>query len=213
VDDYPSNSRRSKENAPELKIEPEQKRVERIVEGEVQRRKTPLSRRFASTFFGGDARSVIGYVFLEVLIPSAKETISDAFSQGIEKMLFGDVRSTTRRNASRGTTGYTSYNRYSSNTPANTRPEPRGMTPRGKAIHDFDESILDSRAMAEEVISRMFDLLSRYEAVSVGDLYEMIGEKTVFTDERWGWTDLRGAGVRRSRGGYLLDLPKPEPLE
>jgi hypothetical protein len=215
VDDYPSNSRRSKETKPELKPLPSEKRVERVVEGDVQRRKTPLGKRLATTFLGGDARSVFTYVIMEVLIPSAKDTISDVVSQGIERMLFGEARSTTRRNAARtgGSTGYVSYNRYSSNPPA-ARTEPRNeISKRGRATHDFDEIILATRAEAEEVIGRLFDIVAKYEAATVADLYEMLGIETKFTDDRWGWTDLRGAGVTHIRGGYLLDLPRPDTLD
>jgi hypothetical protein len=55
--------------------------------------------------------------------------------------------------------------------------------------------------------------VSRYESASVADLYELVGLSSVHTDNRWGWTDLTGAGVSRIRGGYLLDLPEPEPLD
>ena len=31
-------------------------------------------------------------------------------------------------------------------------------------------------------------------------------------DWQWGWTDIRSAGIRRVREGYLLQLPRTEPL-
>lgn len=72
---------------------------------------------------------------------------------------------------------------------------------------------MDERAEAEEVIDRMFELVSRYGSVSVADMYELVGLASTHTDNKWGWTDLSGAGVSRIRGGYLLDLPEPEPLD
>ena len=80
-------------------------------------------------------------------------------------------------------------------------------------MHDFNEIILGTRVEAEEVIDRLFDLLSKYDNASVADLYELVGITANFTDEKWGWTDLRGASVAKVRNGYLLDLPRPEPLD
>lgn len=87
------------------------------------------------------------------------------------------------------------------------------MSRRGRSTHDFDEIILATRVEAEEVVDRLFDLVGRYESASVSDLYSLVGISGNFTDEKWGWTDLRGAGVERVRNGYLLDLPRPEPLD
>lgn len=72
---------------------------------------------------------------------------------------------------------------------------------------------MPTRVEAEEVIDRMFDLVSQYEMVTVADLYDLVGLANNYTDEKWGWTDIRGAGVSRIKGGYLLDLPRPEPLD
>ena len=80
-------------------------------------------------------------------------------------------------------------------------------------MHKFDDIILATRHEAEEVVDRLFDLMSRYDQVTVSDLYDLVGISRPFTDEQFGWTDLRGAGVTRVRDGYLLDLPRPETLD
>lgn len=213
MEEFPANSHKIRSTPAE---EPaETKKVEKVIEGDVVRRKKPLGKRFAETFFGGDARGVVAFVVMDVLIPAAKDTIADAFSTGIERMLFGEVRSASRRTGSRPSgSSYTSYNRYSQGPAATRREEPRNqMSRRGRASHDFDEIILDSRAAATEVIDRLFDLVSRYEQATVSDLYSLVGVSGNYTDEKWGWTDIRGAGVTRVRNGYLLDLPRPELLD
>jgi len=218
VDDYPPNSRKSREPKVESTLPEPEKRAEKVVEGEVVRRKKPLGRRFTETFFSGSGRGVVSYIVLDVLLPAAKDTIADVVSQGIERMLFGEARSTSRRTGARspGSSGYVSYNRYSAQ-PQNSvrRDDPRthDLSRRARASHDFDEIILATRAEAEEVIGRLFDIVSKYEAATVADLYELLGITSKFTDDRWGWTDIRGAGVTRVRNGYLLDLPRPEPLD
>lgn len=216
MDDFPANSHRARER--EQVVAPEPKRVEKIVEGEVKRRKKSLGKRIVETFLGGDARSVAAYLMMDVLVPSAKDTIADMFSQGIERMLFGESRSRSRRPSGySGSSGYVSYNRYSasSSPPAPRREEPRNqMSRRGRSQHEFDDIVLATRVEAEEVLDRLFDLISRYQTASVADFYEMVGESKNQIDERWGWTDLRSASIVKLRGeGYLINLPKPELLD
>lgn len=208
-EEFPSNSRSRKP----AKDEP--KKVEKVVTGSVARRKKPLGKRMAETFVGGDTRGVWGYVFYDVLLPAAKDMLADATSQGVERLLFGEARSRSRRGGRPGGPyGHVSYNRVGSHPAGRAgRPDERSVSRRARANHDFDEIILDTRAEANEVIERLFDLVSEYEQATVADLYEMVGIDSSYTDDKWGWTDMRGAGVTRIRSGYLLDLPKTEPLD
>jgi hypothetical protein len=61
----------------------------------------------------------------------------------------------------------------------------------------------------------MYDYMSRFGTVSVAHLYELTGIQSSHTDMKWGWDELRGSRVvpQRNGGGYLLDLPEPEPLD
>jgi hypothetical protein len=206
--DFPSNSDASRN-------QPEDKKIERVISGEARRKKPSIGKRFKDTFIAGTVRSTVSYVALDVLLPMAKDTVVEVVEQGITKLIFGDGR---RRRGSMpppsGPTGYINYSRYSSG-PMGDRMSSasRAMSRRARAAHDFDEIVLDSRTEAEEVIDRLYDLVSRYESASVADLYELVGLGSSHTDHKWGWTDLRGAGVSRIRDGYLLDLPDPDPLD
>lgn len=215
MDDFPSNARTriitNKTTTVKQEVTEEPKKIEKITTGEVIRRKKPLGKRLFETFFGGDAKTVISFVVMEVLVPAAKDAVADAVSQGVERTLFGEVRSSSRRAGSRPSSGYISYNRFS--TPSTkSREEPREISRRSRAHHEFDEIYLATRAEAEEALDRMYDLISKYEQATVADLYDLLGISSEYTDDKWGWTDLHGAGVIYSRKGYLLDLPKPEPL-
>lgn len=211
---YPPNSHRSKTDKADI---PE-KKVEKVVSGNVVRRKKGLGRQVAETFTGEDAQSVGQYILFDVLIPASKSMISDAVSQGVERMLFGDVRRRPNGGARVGTGSGThvSYNRMSSSSPGRAF-EPDGprrtMSRQARATHNFDEIILESRGEAEEILERLTDLVSQYDVATVTDLYDMIGVTGSFTDEKWGWYDLRSASVSRVRGGYLLDLPKTSPVD
>ena len=204
---FPSNSREPKH----------EKKIEKVTVGEVKIRKPGLGRRFREMFGGGDAKSVSQYVLLEVLVPAVKDTLADMVSQGVERLIFGEARSSSRRTGGRPSTSspYVSYNRYSSTPPwKRDREEREERRPaRTRGAHNFDDIILATRSEAEQVLDRMFDYLKQYNQVTVSDLYELVGISGNFVDEKWGWTDLRGAGAQRVRDGYLLDLPRPEQLD
>lgn len=110
--------------------------------------------------------------------------------------------------------GHVNYQGMSSAPPRNNRlPTSRTLSRRSRARQDFDEIVIQTRTEAEDVIDRMYDLLSRDGMVTVSDLYELTGIQSSHTDQKWGWTQLRGAKVARLRsGGFLLDLPEPEAL-
>ena len=208
--EFPANSRRP--GRPQREEKPKQ--LEKVVVGEVVRRKKPLGRRFSETFFGGDARGVWGYVALDVLVPALKDTIVDAVTQGIERMIFPDSRPRSRRGGSgpHGH-GYVNYQSRYNTRDSGRRDDRPQLSRRGRANHNFDEIILTTRAEATEVIDRLFDLVSKYEVATVADLYELVGVSSEYTDDKYGWTDIRGAGVTRVNGGYIIYVPRPEPLE
>jgi hypothetical protein len=186
------------------------KKIERVTSGEATRRRRSLRKQLKDVFVGGTIRDAMHFVVLEVLLPAAKDMVVEAGSQGIEKLIFGEgrrYRGITRPPS--GPTGHIQYNRYASPQMPSSR---RALSRRARSEHNFDEIVLDSREEAEEVIDRLFDLVSRYDTATVSDLYELVGLSSTFTDNQWGWTDLRGAGVQRIRDGYLLDLPDPDPL-
>ena len=207
--EFPPNSEASK------KIE--DKNLKRVTSGDVVRKKKPLSKRFKEVFIAGDPKTAVRLAVFEVLLPQARDIAWETISEYFRSLIVGGSRryrgSTPPQS---GPTGYVQYNRYSgimgSDRPSTSSSSQRAMSRQGRARHDFDEIVLDSRVEAEEVIDRLFEVVSRYEHASVADLYELVGLASSHTDHKWGWTDLHGAGVSRVRGGYLLDLPEPQPL-
>lgn len=193
--EYKSNSHRSKE------IEREEKKVERVVKGQVKSKK---KNKFADTFISEDAASVKEYIIFDVLIPAAKNAISDMVTTGIQMMLYGEVRGGSKSKGSK-----VSYSKYYDD----RRDRDYDRRSRTRSGYDYDEIILESRAEAEEVLNSMDDLLERYGLVSVADLYDLVGVTGNYTDNKYGWTNLRHASVQRLRDGYLLKLPRAIPLD
>lgn len=200
--DFPPNNEAAKKN------------IERVTSGEVIRKKKSLRKQFAETFVAGDMKTAVRYVMFDVLLPAAKDMVVEAGSAGIEKLIFGESRRRrTMSTPQSGPTGYVSYNRYSGPMGSGLQSAQRAISRQARARHDFDEIVLDSRAEAEEVIDRLYEVVNSYDSASVADLYELVGLASNHTDHKWGWTSLHGSGVSRIRDGYLLDLPDPEPLD
>lgn len=210
-EEFPDNSRRGKDR----KDEPI-KDIKPIAEVRASRRKPPLSRRLRDTFIPQDVGSVLAYVWFDVLVPAAKDMLVDAGSEALHRSFYGEGGRAGRRSSRYGGTGSTgtfvNYNRPS--TPFYKRDEPRALSRRARANHNFDDILIEKRVIADEVIDRLFDIISQYEQVTVADLYKIVDIEPTPQDYKWGWTDLRGAGVTRIPDGrYLLDLPRPEPLD
>jgi hypothetical protein len=210
--EYPGNSHRSKKEPEPV----EEKKIERVTEGPVIRKKTPLGRRFASLFIAGDSTTVTQYVIRDVLLPGARDMVTSAVTEYVERMVYGEGRTPGRSRpgatrSSGGPAGYVTYNRFASKP---TPEAPRaGISARNRATHNFDDIILGTRFEATEVLDKMFDTIARYEQVTVADFYEMVGETGSYTDRKWGWTDITGADIRKVRTGYLIILPEPIDLK
>lgn len=206
--DLPSNSNVGKDR--------EHKDLTQITVNEVTRRKKPLGQRLLSTFIAGDPKQAFQDVIFDVMLPAARDMVIDGFTRGVEQWFYGDARTARSRNTSRpsGTNGYVSYNRFASNTQGSTvarRDEDRSpKVPRNVASPD--DLVVGTRVEAESIIDRMFDIVSRWEQATVHDLYELVGITGEPIDQKWGWTNMEGATFRRIGSGYLLVLPKLEPL-
>lgn len=212
MDAFPPNSRKAADARPA----PEPKRVEQVTSAEAHRRSKPLGKKFKETFIGGDAKTTANYVFFEVFLPEAKSVIVDAVSQGFERLIFGESRGPRRPSASSGYSnlGRVNYSRMSNQAQQRGPQQPRQISPRARQQHDFGEIQVASRVEANDVLDRMYDLLGKYEYVTVADLYALTGIASNHVDQKWGWTDLRGTAPRRNRSGdYVLDLPNPEYLD
>lgn len=209
MDTFPPNSQKGRVRA-------EPKQLQQVATG-ASRRRRPLGKQFRSVFFGGDARTATEYMVFDVAIPMVKDMLVEAVSSGFERLVLGD-RAPRRRGF--GQPPYFGHTNYGAVSRGPVRDEPRPgmgrppmMSRQARARHDFGEIVLRSRQDAEEVLDRMYDALSKYDEVSVADLYALTGIESSHVDTKWGWTDLRGADVGRTRtGGYILQLPDPEIL-
>ena len=212
---FPSNSKC--QNDADDKTTKDEKKLEKVVTGKVRKQKRGLGKRVSEVMLEDDTKSVGSYIFYDVLIPSAKDLISEMVGGGIEMLLFGERRGRTTRGGGRHSgRAVTSYGSYFNPGNGSRDPRDRGrdISRAGRTKHDFDEIVIDTRGEAEEVLALLVDMTIDYGMATVGDLYDLVGITSNFTDNKYGWTELRSANIIRARGGgYIINLPRPRPLD
>lgn len=194
MEEYKSNSHKSKELT---KNEPVKKVVKPIAKATTKKKNA-----LAETFISEDASNIKSYILMDVLVPAIKKAVIDIVTDGISMLFYGDTSHGNRR--SNTTASYISYNnRYSD----------RDRTSYGRSRYSYDDIILKSRGEAEEVLDRMCEMIDTYGIVSVADMYDLVGIATNYTDNKYGWTNLRNAEPIRVSNGYMLKLPKAGPID
>lgn len=197
-EEYKSNSHKSKSD-----VRKEDKKIEKVATGKVKTKKKSGANKLSEVFVTEDISSVKDYILYDVLLPAAKKTLSEIVSNGIDMLLYGETKSKSKSRGSK-----VSYSKY-----YDDREDDYRRSSRRRAVgYDYEDVILESRREAEEVLNRMEDLIDSYGVVSVADLYDLVGISGKYTDNKYGWTNLRDADIERTRDGYLLVFPRVKPL-
>lgn len=203
--DYKPNSHKAKA---EESVQAE-KKVEKVISGTAKVRKKTGARKVADVFISEDASNVGSYIVMDVIVPAIKDVLSNVVKDSIDMILFGGT-SRRGRDSRKSNAEYVSYNRFAD------RRDDRRYDSRSSVAsrYNFDDITLDSKAEADEVLERMDELLDTYGMVTVADLCDLVGISCEYTDNKYGWTNLRNAKVVRLRGNeYMLDLPRVTSLK
>ena len=202
MSDYKPNSHKYKDNQANGV---EKKKVEKVVTGNVKTRKKSEISKFADVFISEDAANVKSYILTDVLVPAIKKLVVDIVKDGVEMIMYGN---NGRRSESRSS--YVSYRSYSDRD--RDRRDDRSSY-RTRSAYEHEDIILESRGEAEEVLTRMDELVATYGFVSIADMYDLVGKTCNYTDNKYGWTNIRNAEPVRVRDGYMLKLPKALPID
>jgi hypothetical protein len=210
VEEFPPNSRSQKEEPQEesKKIIKQVATAKRIV-----KRKT-----FLNNLLNGTLNVVGTYILFEVLIPAAKNTLSDMINNASDMILFGEPK-TRRRDRDRDRLSpRVSYSNYYERDRDRDRDRGYGRERRegreryGRKRFDSDEVLLASREEADDLLQAMYEIFDQYNAVTVSEFLELAGLPDEYTDQNYGWQNLRDVQVRRVRDGYVIELPMPKAL-
>ena len=206
LDEFPSNSREKKIERPDREEKKDHK-LEKVVTGSAKKR-SGLS-KIRDEFIKNDARTIKDYIVHDVLIPSLKKATSEIVSNGIDMLLYGEVRNDKKRRMPGSSVSYRSYDSmYDRDRDRRDRDYDRG---RGSRY--YSDFVFDSYSDANKVLDSMEDCIDRYGVVTIGDFYDLVGETTVHTDYKFGWRSLRSVEIERCRDGYKLDLPRPMAID
>lgn len=206
LENLPDNSHAARkerqEKQPEPKRAAEGKRVEKVVKGKVKTKKNEV-RKLTDIFISEDVGNVKNYILMDVLVPTFKKTLYDIVVNSVDIALFGGRGSGSKRS----TADKVSYTNYSSSSRRDER-----SSHRTTSGYSYDDIILESRAEAEAVLSRMDEIMEEYDVVRVADLYDLVGVTGEHTDNKYGWTNIRNAEVERVRDGYRIKMPRALPI-
>lgn len=198
MDDYRSNSHKSKQTE---QVPITEKKVKKVIAGSVKSKKKNEIRKLADVFIPEDVSSVKAYILMDVIVPAIKKIISDT----VDTLLYPGGIGRIKRKSTVGKTPYNvCYDKENGHRDYSSIRTRNG--------YDYDDIILDNRGEAEEVLTRMDELVATYGLVSVADLYDLVGISGNYTDNKYGWKDIRSAKVIRVRDGYMLKLPIAYPL-
>ena len=184
--------------------DPNNKKIKQVAKGKTREQR--LSKKLRDSFIPEDIQDVKTYLIFDTIIPHVKETVLDL----INMAFYGESYGGGRRNSKRGyftneRTSYASY--YKSD-------RDREKRERSRKSNDIPEIIVESRADGLDVIEEMNNLIDEYDSVSVGDLNQIVGITGNYQDEKFGWYDISSAKVKRvGPEEYLIDLPRPKPLD
>lgn len=197
LEQYKPNSNKYKEEQA-ANAKKDEKRVEKVVTGKVITKKEGFFTRMFKGFISEDAKDVKSYVFGDVLIPAIKKAISDIVTDGIDIILYGE----SRGKRGRSTADRVSYRNYYDRSDSYRRSAPSYND------YSYDNIILETRGEAEEVLARMDELMDTYGLVRVADLKDLVGITGTYTDNKYGWTNIRSAEVVRVRDGFTIKMPR-----
>lgn len=209
-DKYHGNSQKQKNKAATVDARPE---PVKLVSHPVGKKKKPLGSKLKEFFFAQDARSVAGYVVMEVLMPAARDLAYDMISKGAGRMMYGErggrmpsgapgMRPMYHEPVNRGVRGAMTV-------PYGQRqfqPQQMGL------MAPADEFVLTNREDAEVIIDALNEEIQLYGFVDMYRLKVMLGLPATFTDQRLGWENLRGARMVQHREGWLMELPTPKQV-
>lgn len=191
MEEYLPNSHKAKEdqqrNIPE-------KKIQKIVSGNVKTKKKNMIWKLANFLIPEDVENVKAYIVEDIVVPAVKDIILDA------------VRAFLGVNGKRTNTSTESWRKYYNGSQHSSNAS------KVQSGYYYDDIVLDSRGEAELVLEQLDELIEHYGIASVSDLNEMLGISGNFTDNKYGWTNIRSAQVVRIRDGYLLKMPRAQPL-
>lgn len=192
------------------------KRFSKVTSGKVNAKKKSELRKFADIFVPGDIQKVKHSIIYDMIIPIVRDSIVSIINNSVNMLFYDGAQNSAPRTNFSSTASWNNPgasrqwggSRYwSSSNSQQYQPS------YSNAPADYRDVIFSSRRDAEEVLEAMCTAISDYGKVTVADYYDLAGITSEYTDNKYGWYDLRGIGIRAVNGGFVIVLPKAVALK
>ena len=158
-----------------------------------------------------DAKSVGSYVMIDIIIPKIKELITSGFKYAIDFIFYGS-KGAKGTKPGIDTVSYSSYYTGSSyQQPSTGYSNP--MAPKQNTIFTIGDIVFPDREDADKVLLALQESIIKYGTATVADFYDFINKAHSYTDNKYGWKDLRDAEIIRVDGGFSIRFPKVIPID
>ena len=201
MDEFASNSNKSKQNAGENKIMP-------VVNAKASIKKTSVMAKIAQLILPEDIQLAKTRIREGVIAPS------------IQQMIIKSVETffNTKTNSSIGTAISTTILKSGNVTPYNSISSGSSQVKVSPGVYRFDPVVVTSMEDADILMRSMRDYIAESGCCSIANMYDManLGDCIKSTDNYYGWTDLKEMScksyIEDGQYKYLISCPKASPL-
>lgn len=207
MNDIPNNSHKFRsslgDGVQKNDIQPARERPKPILEaGDMIVDKPSVVRRIFDSVITNDPETAKHEILYEVILPSVTDGIYNILQSALA-IMFGRryMPGNSRTNYNSISKGSSYYNYQ-------------------KPLEQEDEDNIyrfRTRVEADDILTELKALRARYPFVKVADIYDLADQTPPVTSFNWGWYDLSQARVlrdnRNSKKPYILQMPKPRPLD
>lgn len=205
MEDYTSNSNKTKRAQAEAQAPEEQKPAAKIVTGPVKIKKQSEFQKAISSVIVSDLRTIGAYFLKEKLIPMVKKLVFEGGSDALHMALYGEA-SRSKSSSGGSKISYNGYYKSEENKPV-------AATAGRDDLFEYERIVIQHRGDAEAVLDDLTEAIDHGYLVSVADLYEKLGVTKPHTAHKYGWSDLSTARIVHTTDGYILKMPRPKPFD
>lgn len=209
MEQYPSNTLKERNKQAQKKEKPDLKCV-------VSGKSKPVPQSFWSKVFVGikpaSGQTMKGFIFDEIVTPLIQRAVVEGVTGAINYLVKGDVYADRKNNNSFGKS-YINYNGISSGK-SNANGSQYVYSGKNSGM-EIENVWFESRVDAQRVLDEMQSVIAGYDILTVNGFYDIIGRTNIIdpSNEKFGWSDLRNAYITASRGGWVIHLPHPMPID
>ena len=209
MEQYPSNTLKERNKQAQKKEKPDLKCV-------VRGKTKPVPQSFWSKVFVGikpaSGQTMKGFIFDEIVTPLIQRAVVEGVTGAINYLVKGDAYADRKNNNSFGKS-YINYNGISSGK-SNGNGSQYVYSGKNSGM-EIENVWFESRVDAQRVLDEMQSVIAGYDILTVNGFYDIIGRTNIIypSNEKFGWSDLRNAYITASRGGWVIHLPHPMPID